>query len=116
MVQRRIRDIKMGAPVLDGVVAAGANLMFGLTFTLNDPSPVEAQARALAVRDAATRARHFADAAGVRLGELLQLSEKSTAATGPIFRAALMANPPVPIEPGTLEITSVVEALYRFSR
>ena len=113
--QVRIRDVRTAGRVLDAVVRAGANTVGGLTFTVNDRTAVEAQARALAVRDAATKARQLADAAGVRLGPLLSLTEQGIGRPIPVARGvAAMAS--MPVEPGEVEVTVTVEARYRLDR
>jgi uncharacterized protein len=113
--QVRIRDIRSVGRVLDAVVRAGANSVGSLAFTVNDRTSVEAQARALAVRDAATKARQLADAAGVRLGPLLTLSEQGIGRPVPVARG-LSAMASMPVEPGEVEVTVVVEARYRIDR
>jgi uncharacterized protein YggE len=76
---------------------------------------VEAQAGALAVHDAATKAQQLADAAGVRLGPLLTLSEQGIGRPIPVARGvAAMAS--MPVEPGEVEVSVVVEARYRLAR
>jgi hypothetical protein len=76
---------------------------------------VEAQARALAVRDAATKAQQLAEAAGVRLGPLLSLTEQGIGRPMPMART-MSAMASMPVEPGELEVTVTVEARYRLSR
>jgi len=114
--QVRIRDVRTVGRVLDAVVRAGANTIGSLAFTVNDRTAVEAQARTLAVRDAATKARQLADAAGVRLGPLLTLTEQGIGT--PILAAARRVAPmaSIPVEPGEVEVTVVVEARYRIDR
>lgn len=113
--QVRIRDVRSVGRVLDAVTRAGANTIGSLAFTVNDRTAVEAQARALAVRDAAAKAQQLADAAGVRLGPLLTLSEQGIGRPMPVARGvAAMAS--MPVEPGEVEVTVVVEARYRLAR
>ena len=113
--QVRIRDVRMVGRVLDAVVRAGANTIGSLAFTVSDRTAVEAQARALAVRDAATKAQQLADAAGVPLGPLLTLTEQGIGRPMPVARGvAAMAS--MPVEPGEVEVTVVVEARYRLAR
>ena len=113
--QVRIRDVRTVGRVLDAVVRAGANTVGSLVFTVNDRTAVEAQARTLAVRDAATKAQQLADAAGVRLGPLLSLTEQGIGRPVPVARGiAAMAS--MPVEPGEIEVTVTVEARYRLAR
>jgi uncharacterized protein YggE len=113
--QVRIRDVRMVGRVLDAVVRAGANTIGSLAFTVSDRTAVEAQARALAVRDAATKAQQLAEAAGVRLGPLLTLTEQGIGRPMPVARGvAAMAS--MPVEPGEVEVSVLVEARYRLAR
>jgi hypothetical protein len=109
VVQVRIRDARAVARLVDAAVAAGANVVRDVHFTLDDPSRPEAEARALAMRDAAARARQLAAAAGVSLGRLLSVTESSP--VRPLARMSL-ASAPGPVEPGQLEVTVSVEARY----
>jgi uncharacterized protein YggE len=82
---------------------------------VNDRTAVEAQARTLAVRDAATKAQQLADAAGVRLGPLLSLTEQGIGRPIPVARG-ISAMASMPVEPGEVEVTVIVEARYRLGR
>jgi uncharacterized protein YggE len=113
--QVRIRDVRAVGRVLDAVVRAGANTVGSLAFTVSDRTAVEAQARTLAVRDAATKARQLADAAGVRLGALLSLTEQGIGRPMPVARG-IAALASMPVEPGEVEVAIVVEARYRLDR
>jgi len=62
--------------VLDALVRAGSNQISGIQFGIDDPTSVLNQARSLAVEDARMRAELYAEAAGVRLGKLLTISEQ----------------------------------------
>jgi uncharacterized protein YggE len=98
-----------GGRVVDAAVAAGANVVRNVHFTLDDPARAEAEARALAMQDASARARQVAAAAGVKLGRLLAVTEASPGR--PVARMA-MAAAPGPVEPGQLEVTVSVQARY----
>jgi uncharacterized protein YggE len=124
IVQLKVRDLDAVGRILDAALAAGANSLRSLAFTVDDPARVQAEARARAVADAAARARQLADAAGVKLGELLLMSE------GPSLRPvierqgrllahdvrATAAMAPGPVETGEQEMTVTVEAHYRIAR
>jgi uncharacterized protein YggE len=115
VVQVRIRDITTAARILDAAIAEGANTLPSLSFTLADRSAAETQARTLAVKAAAAKAREIADAAGVRLGDLVSLQER--AGLRPIAPRAAMATVAAgPVEAGELEVVVTVEARYRIAR
>ncbi|WP_406644922.1 SIMPL domain-containing protein [Aliisedimentitalea scapharcae] len=74
-VSVRVLDLERLGPVLDAVVGSGANEFNGLQFGIQDPGPLESQARALAVRDAQVKARELAEASGVALGLVSSITE-----------------------------------------
>ena len=73
----RVRDITAVGAVLDKSVSLGVNEGGNIMFTNDDPSEAIKQARIKAVRDALERANTLADAAGVKTGKLLEMSEQS---------------------------------------
>jgi uncharacterized protein len=104
----RLRDVSKVAGVIDTLVAAGANDIGGINFTVSNASKLLDDARAQAVADARRKAEIYAKAAGVTLGAPLRISEEG--APGPMtFRkmAAPMAASAAPIAQGeeTLQVT-----------
>jgi len=73
----RIRDIDAVGTILDQSVSLGVNDGGNIAFTNADPTAAIAEARARAVHDAIARADTLAEAAGVRKGRLLEISEQS---------------------------------------
>jgi uncharacterized protein YggE len=109
VVQVRTREVAGVGRIVDAATAAGANVVRNVHFTIDDLSRAEAEARALAMQDAATRARQVAEAAGVRLGRLVSVTESPP--FRPVARMSL-ATAPGPLEPGQLDVTVSVEARY----
>ena len=114
-VRVKIRDIEQVGDVLDAVTSAGANQIFGISFTVEDPRSIQDQARRLAVEAGRDKAEALAEAAGVRLGELISLSEIQFG--GPVFieravPAAEAFGGGIPVQPGQLEITIQVQLSY----
>jgi uncharacterized protein len=118
VVQLRIRQLDAVGRIMDAAVAAGANTMRGLTFTVGDPRAVEAQARTLAVQNANAKARQLAEAAGATLGELVLLTEGTPPPVPRQFGLARAdaAMGPGPVEPGQLEISVTVTAHYLIAK
>ena len=108
VVQVRARAVDRLGAVADAAVGAGANVVRNIQFTIDDPSRVEADARAQAMRDAAAKAAQVATAAGVKLGRLLSATE--SAAGRPVPRMTMQMA--APIEPGQLEVSISIEARY----
>jgi uncharacterized protein YggE len=114
VAQVRIRDLAAVGRILDAAVTAGANTLPSLQFIVDDRSAPETRARALAVRAAAAKAAEMATAAGVRLGDLVLLSEGG-GIPRPVMQGrytAMTLSAPGPAEPGQLEIEVAVEAQY----
>ena len=78
-----VRDLDSLGTVLDQVVGAGANQIYGIYFFSSDLTAATAAAREAAVKDAQERASQLADAAGVDLGSILNISEGYSGAPMP---------------------------------
>ena len=81
----RVRDIAAVGAILDQSVSLGVNQGGSISFTNDDPAEATTEARRLAVQDATARARTLAEAAGVTLGSVIEISEQS------------MVRPPMPM-------------------
>ena len=111
LLQVTIRDVEKAGEVLDAVVQAGANQVYGVTFTVSDESTWESQARAEAMADARSRAQELAGLAGVELGDVLTVSEVIGSSPVP----ALMAERAMGgggIAPGELELGTQIQVTF----
>lgn len=81
----RVRDLAKTGEILDKTVSLGVNQGGGVSFTNDDPSKVMTEARKKAVADAVAKATTLTEAAGVKLGKILEISETS------------YAQPPIPM-------------------
>lgn len=70
-----IRDINQVSEVLGAATEAGANSIYGVSFSVADPSALEAEAREKAIADARERAASLAQLSGVELGSVRAVSE-----------------------------------------
>lgn len=75
----RVRDLAKTGEILDKTVSLGVNQGGGVSFTNDDPSKVMTEARKKAVADAVAKATTLTEAAGVKLGKILEISETSYA-------------------------------------
>ena len=109
----RVRDLGSLGRVLDQTVQDGANRFDGLQFGLQDPAPLEAEARKAAVRDAMARAADLAEAAGVVLGPIQSISE-SGGVSRPMQMeiSAARASMDVPIAAGEVGIRGQVSMVF----
>ncbi|MBN8920680.1 MAG: SIMPL domain-containing protein [Rhizobiales bacterium] len=102
-VSVRVRDIAALGGVLDKLVAAGANEISGIDFTVADPKALRDRARDAAVADAKRKAEQLAAATGATLGRAVTIDE-GEAGPMPLRRysraTAMMATAAPPMEPG----------------
>jgi uncharacterized protein YggE len=70
-----VRDPEQVGAVINAAVAAGANNIGGVNFTIADPSVLERSAREDAIADARERAEHLAELMGVTLGAPIAIAE-----------------------------------------
>ncbi len=73
----RVRDLAKVGDVLDESVTLGVNQGGDLTFVNDDPAEALNEARKRAVADALAKAKTLAEAAGVEVGRVVEISEQS---------------------------------------
>ncbi|HKF17720.1 MAG TPA: SIMPL domain-containing protein [Candidatus Dormibacteraeota bacterium] len=113
LVESRIRELNRVGPILDEAIAAGANSVIGVAFTVADAGSLESQARAAAMADARGRAEQLAQLVGAELGPVVQISEGGMVAPLPIEpRGLAPVSHSTPIEGGELAITARIQATY----
>ncbi|MDK3020317.1 SIMPL domain-containing protein [Pseudodonghicola flavimaris] len=112
-VMVRVRDLDQLGAVMAAVVADGANRFDGLSFGLQDPAPLEEDARRQAVADGIARAKLLAEAAGVTLGPV-QTIRDGAAGTGPQpeMRMRVASMSAVPVAAGEIEVSASVTMTF----
>ncbi|MEA2531979.1 MAG: uncharacterized protein QOG89_3623 [Thermomicrobiales bacterium] len=113
LVTVTVRDLDKVGSLLEDVVAAGANTIYGITFGIEDPSQAASEARAAAVADAKQRATELAQAAGLSLGRVLAISEgvsQQMPYAGDLFAGGKGGG--APIQSGSMEVTVEVQVTY----
>ena len=73
----RVRDLVKTGEILDKAVSLGVNQGGNIVFANDDPSAVLTEARKKAVAEATAKARTLAEAAGVNLGRILEISDQA---------------------------------------
>lgn len=98
----RVRDLDKTGEIIDKAVSLGVNQGGGITFTNDDPAATVTAARKKAVADAIAKAKTLAEAAGVNLGKVLEISDQSfTPPPMPINAKAFdAARSAVPVQAG----------------
>ncbi len=108
-----IRDISQVGAVLDKAVAAGANNISGVSFSVADTTGLEATARERAVADARARAADLARLFGVQVGEVTAISEVVNSGPVPVYdRATGLGGGGTPIQPGQLSISTQLQVTF----
>ena len=102
----KLRDLGSVGEVIDEVVTAGGeNVQInGINFTLEDPKPMMADLREMAVVDAKSKAEHLTELSEVTLGRLIYISEGTA---GPPARGFAGGYAGVPAAPAPLRAPSV---------
>jgi uncharacterized protein len=116
VVMVNIRDLDKVGTILDAAIESGANSMYGVTFSLADPSAIQSEARKKAVANAKAKSDELAGLTGVKVGEVVSVSE-IIGSTGYMPRVAEMASSSMggggsSIQPGELEISTQLQLVY----
>jgi len=116
-----VRDLDLVGPVIDGAVEAGGNAIRinSVSFTIEDGRALAEQARTLAVQDAVSKARQYADAADFKFGNVLSITE-SGGSVYPMEEARFMDRavasqsslPPTQILSSEMDVTVSVEVVF----
>lgn len=85
----KVRDTDTAGTIIAGVGERGATNISGLSFTIDDPSAIEVEARAAAIQDAKEKANELAKQLGVRLVRIAGFSEHTGGYTGPMATRAM---------------------------
>jgi uncharacterized protein YggE len=112
-----IHNLEQAGSLLDQVVKAGANSIYGVSFSVANPEALLEQARTAAIENAKARATQLAKAGGATVGDVLVISENVSAPPIPLpamGRAAEMAqaDASVPVQPGEQSFSVDVQVTY----
>lgn len=116
----KVRNFNKIGDVLSGVIQNGANSVSQLSFTVDDPTSLQNQARTEAIAKAKEKAKAIANAGDFRLGRLLSIEEgyalpyrsQSWEKSAIIPPATTPPSVPPTIEPGSQEIIVYVTLKY----
>lgn len=121
-VQVMLRDLDRAGEVLDALVSAGANNIYGPNFMLEDDVEAKATARRRAFERGLRQAEEFARMAGYSGVRLLEVSE-SFQGYGPgpqpqmaVRTAEASADAKVPVEPGEVATGVTLGLKYEMTR
>jgi uncharacterized protein YggE len=112
-IQLKWHNVDTVGAALDTLVQEGGATSVYVGFGLANPKTAQAEARALAIADARSKAQGMADAAGVKLGQVIRVSDLSYGGTpmyGSLNYAKDAAVPaPTQIPVGELDVQVTVE-------
>ena len=114
-VTARVKNLDKLGGILDALVQAGSNQINGIQFGLNDPKATINEARKKAVADAKARAELYAEAAGISVGKVIQISESSAVVPMPMMvKREMMAQAAdsVPVAVGQQTVTANVSITF----
>jgi uncharacterized protein YggE len=113
-----VRDLSSIEDLLDAALAAGANNVNGLSFSINDTTALAGDARAKAVADAQARAEDLAAQMGVTLGKPISATEATSSDPMPVVQAAfgMGGGGGVPISQGQLSVVVQVSMTYSITQ
>ncbi|ANI76976.1 MULTISPECIES: SIMPL domain-containing protein [Sphingobium] len=116
----KLHDIKKVGPLLDTLVEAGATNVNGPSFSIENPAPMLAQARAAALKSAKSQADFYAQAAGYRSARLISISESNSGGNPPMPMLAARfkadAEQATPVEPGQVGSSVTLTVQYALER
>jgi uncharacterized protein len=113
----KVRDLDRLGDVLDGIVAAGANEVYGAQMSAADPSAADHEALRAAISQARAKADALADAGGVTIGGLARVEEEPGSGP-PIPRMRMMAagamaeGAPTEVAAGDLSVSRQIRAWF----
>ena len=110
-----VRDLSHLGSILNTAVSSGANNITSITFDVADKTAAMVQARQKAMANASSLASELAKTAGVKLGEIQNISYSDNSPSpyyGMGGGGASAPNASVPIQPGQTQISVSVSVTY----
>ena len=119
----KVRVLDSMGDIIDGVTEAAGNLVRinRVNFTLEDPKPLQSQAREEAIADMLAKADAMARLAGIELGALVFLTESGGGVPVPLARFesaaafGLAANQSTTILAGELDVNVSVQGVFNIA-
>jgi uncharacterized protein YggE len=108
----RLHEVTKVASVIDTLVAAGANDIGGINFSVSNASKLLDDAREQAVADARRKAEIYAKAAGVTLGVPLSISEGGAPGPMPFRKMAAPMAAAAPVAQGEETLAVAVSVTW----
>lgn len=117
-VSLKIRDLTKISPVLAKVGEVGVNQVSGLSFTIDEPENLQAEARAKALANARAKAEALTKSLGVKIVRVVSFSEYNQPEPGPLYLKSMSMAEGIggggapEIKSGSLEVKVGVSVVY----
>lgn len=111
-----VKNVGQVGRVIDTAVRAGANTVNDVSFTVTEPAKYYAAALNAAIEDAVLKAAVIGSKLNVTVYRPpVQITEKTYQVSPPVQPLLMQAASPVtPIQPGQIEITALIEAIFAY--
>ena len=116
-VNLTVRDIAGLGGVIDALVAAGANQVYGPNFQIGEPDEARDEARRAALDAARARAELYAEALGLRVRRIVSISEGGGFMPRPMMAVRAMdAMESSPVSPGESTLSVNLDVVFELGR
>ena len=112
----KVRDLSALSGLLDKTIAAGANDVSGIDFSVSDRSKALDRARREGLDDARRKAELYAGAAGAKVGAVVTISETTQQQPVRPMMRTMREAASVPIEPGEQKLQVSVTVAYELTQ
>lgn len=105
-VTAKIRNLESVSGIIGSLTSQGVNQIDNVSYSIDDPDSVKAEARQEAVAKARAKAEELAQRLGVRLGRVVGFSENDYSDPGvyPRYDAGFGGGGASPVQPGTQDV------------
>lgn len=118
-IRVHLRDLTKAGALLEDALAAGANTVSGISFSVDDVTELQAEARENAIANAREKAEALAAGLGVQVGDVRQVSEYSSAPRPEPVAArmeGLGGGGEIPVSGGAFQVTVEVQVVFDIDR
>ena len=117
----KLKKVDMLGALLDKLVQSGSNQISGISFDVSKPEEAMDEARKRATEDATRKAKLYAQAMNIELGNVVQISEGSNSGPSPVpfVRGAAMMKAdaaPVPVAAGEQTLAVDVNIIWEIKQ
>ncbi|MDR7040680.1 uncharacterized protein YggE [Methylobacterium sp. BE186] len=114
----RLRDIARAGALTRSLIEKGANVLEGIQFEISEDQRRTDELRVQAIKEAARKAKLYAEAAQVRLGRVLAVEPDPDAQALPLRAAPAVSGGVtaiIPVEPGVEQVTARVSVTWEIT-